>query len=53
LVVAQNVGFKPNMSLGDEIAGAYGIALFVRVFRRERGNNFFEARIATQRIPIR
>ena len=25
--------------------------LFVRLFRRERGDDFFEARIAAQRIP--
>jgi hypothetical protein len=39
--------------LGEEIAGVYRVALFVRRFRRERGDDSFEARIAAERVPVR
>jgi hypothetical protein len=39
-----------RLQLGDEIAGAYRVALFVRRFRRGRGDDFFKPRIIPKRI---
>jgi hypothetical protein len=38
------------LQLGDEIASAYRVALFVRRLRRGRGSEFLKARIIPKRI---
>jgi hypothetical protein len=38
---------------GKKIAGARRVVLLVRRFRRERSDDFFEARIAAERVPER
>ena len=41
------------LQLGDEIAGAYRVALFVPRFRRGRGGEFLKTRIISERIEHR
>jgi hypothetical protein len=48
-----DVELRATTSLGEEITGAHRVALFVRHFRRGRGNEFFKARIISKRIEHR
>ncbi len=48
-----NVELSPTKSLGEEFAGAQLIALFVRLFRCERGEELLETRIIPKRIEHR
>jgi len=45
-----NVELSPTTSLSEESAGVHPSVLFVRRFRRGRGNEFFKARIIPERI---
>src|ERR1700736_7002565 len=48
-----DVELSRTTSLGAEFTGAHRVALFVRRFRRERGDEFLEAWITPQRIEHR
>jgi hypothetical protein len=53
LMMAPNVELRRTTLLREDLAGARRVTLFVRRFRREGGDDFLEARVPAQRLPVR
>src|SRR4030095_2246856 len=53
LIMAQTVELSLTTSLREELTGVRRAALFVRSFRRGRGDEFLETRIIPKRIEHR